>query len=323
LSESVEPLKSDEGEPLQLRTESLRFLIDLSWWRDQWRISRIFARFCLLPGLGLGLLNIGVVIAYAVMSAQLSGIKSAQTVNETDLVRLLVILIVLMFSLIGFMILSFWFLWIWLMRLTAFSNAWLTNRHDQLNVECFKKSVDEIRQRKQYYGLLWVVSSLYLLLPAIPLALMIALNVFMGPEFSKLLLLPAELRLPLSTTATTLMSSVLWIIVVAYTILVIVLSSVSKLSPGRTATLALRECFRHILPILGISLVVFLGNVIISAPQMMLFFTDVPSIMNRSVWLSIVVQAWFGVSSLFLWPLSMAPFCQIVVGSDIGAKNIE
>lgn len=303
----------------QIQSSSLKFLLQGAWWARAFKNAYRFAPHCLWYGIGLAVLNVVVVLVnYGVETAM----KSAGT-NVSNIEGLLVILALfvgVLLVIVAVLGITFWVLWLWLLRLTAFSHAWLTSDGSLDNVELIQQSLQSVGERKQHLWLVWLFASFYVVLPAIALALVIAINMLTGPQFTyagqPLVPLPAWATSPGVHQAVLLSAVGLSIICLAYMLVVTAASSVSTDTPFRTATAALRLCCTHAVPIMVITIVVTALNVLIGAPYLVLLFSSSASSLNHNIWFLTVTQAWQGVSSIILWPVSLAPMCQLLSLSD-------
>jgi hypothetical protein len=301
---------------------SLGYLIDRQWWRQALASAVNYAPNCLVCGLGLALLNIAIIVGNAAMEQHLRALTQG-SINEVNLVQLLVVLVGALFALLALLGLSFWFLWIWYLRLTAFAHAWLVSDQAPTREQC-QASISAIDKRKKFLTLVSLFASIYLLAPVIPLVVLIAIKLVSGPEFVvgdvRLVTLPDWMNSQAYYIASAAVSIFLSLVAGGYTACFTVFSAVSGMSPFQTATTALKECLRQPARVLAITALVLFANIAISAPYMLLSSSEnVTSMIKGNVWLGVISQIWFGLTSLVLWPLAIAPFCQIVK-TDTGGE---
>lgn len=283
------------------------FLLSGLWWRQQAAIALRFAPFCLSCGLGLSFANIIVVAVYYFFELQM---KNVQAHPDQLIEKLMFTAVVLLAGVAAGLFISLWALTKWLFNLTAYAHS-LLSAHSLPEKGDFSRSMTYVSGRRGYLTRLWLLASLYLLPPVLPLSVLIALKVVTGPEFviqgKPVVSLPEWVHV-----AAILGAALLSTVSAAYTLSTIVFSAVSQASPWATATASLKQCFLHGRAVLAMTLAVVAMNVLVSSPQMLLLFTPVPGIIQTNLFLNIGSQIWLGIMSLWLWPLSLAPFCELV-----------
>lgn len=293
------------------------FLLDKNWWRAAWKKAWLFAPRCTACAMALTVGNLIIVFGSQQMQIRMHLLQSAEGITSIEpIVQILLIgLTVMALSLL----LTLWSLSVWMVQLTIFANA-VQNAGTIITREIFSESASVIRKRKKFFAKVWLVASLYLLIPIFPIALMIALKAVTGPEFTvggqALVPVPSVLNQDNLQVAITIFGAALSVLALAYSMTTLVFSSVSTAGPGSTANAALSECFKHSGMVLVVAVAVTVLNMIVTAPSLALTMMNLPSLPGSNVWLACLGQIWIGISSVVLWPLSVAPFCELVRSSS-------
>ncbi len=285
----------------------LSFLSSFDWWSLSARSALRFAPICLPCGLGLAFANIIVVWVYYFFEQQM---KSLQAHPEQLIERLAFLALVLLIGVAAGLVLSLWALTKWLFNLTAYARC-LVNASSLPGKDEFSQSRTYVADRRGYLAKLWLVASLYLLVPVLPLSVLISLKVVTGPEFmiqgKPIINLPDWVHV-----ASIVGAGFLSTISAAYTLSTVVFSAVSQAPPWATATESLRQCCIHWRSVLVMTVSVVVLNVLISSPQVIFILTPLFAIIQSNLALNVGCQLWLGIMSLWLWPLSLAPFCELV-----------
>jgi len=200
---------------------------------------------------------------------------------------------------------STWALWFWLSRLTAFARAFSSG---DLSVERFETSLKEIRARQAWLGKVWLIGSIYILIPAILLSVIIVITE-LSSMFAKVSSFPAWVNPILFA-----LSIGLSLIVGAYTLCLLAVSSGSDNGAGKTATQAFMLCLRKPLEILGASFCVMLFNCLIDAPDLLLSLSQA-GMSPEALPFAVAGNIWMGITSLVAWPMSVAILCQSVANA--------
>lgn len=308
-----EKANAEISQPLRLRADSLQFLLEAGWWKNAFSAAMTFAPFCLVCGLGIAILNIIVVIGTDQVQQRLG---TALIGEQPDLTQLLAVCCVALVVLFGVFLGTFWFLWEWVLHLTAFAHAWISSG-GKPQTEQFKSSVADMRQKKQFILVTWLVASVYMLVPAAPLVVMIALKMVTGPEYNlaggqALVPLPAWMKEPTVLLGAVIACFVLTIVTLGYTMITTAFSAVSKSGAATTANAALLEYFRHFGLVSAIAMIMLVINILISAPYLMVPSWDYHAFFRQNVWMAVAAQVWVGVSSLVLWPITLSPLCHLM-----------
>lgn len=301
-----------------------QLLHDRQWWRLACAAAWRFAPRCLVCSLVLVVANLSVVL----VSDRLIGkMKELNGQTITDLTGILAITLTALVALGVILVVSMWALGQWLLNLTAFARAFcLLEQSQAFSASGVRQAVPEaqtaaaldaalgdIKARWFYVLKLWVIASLYLIVPAVPLSVLIALHAMFASTIVdvKAFGWPQWLGGPLAAGSALLVGAILTVLCSAYTFVTIVFSAISPLPPARTASIALRESLKHLTPICGLTVIILLANIVVTAPQMILALTPLASCAKSSA-VEVCAQIWLGLTSPFLWPLSVAPFCRIV-----------
>ncbi len=304
---------SDGSEPSNVSYwRALSLLFNKTWLLNTFGLCRVFSGRCILPAVLLtsgGLcLTVGEFFSFSQVHAvtQLSSILAAMG-----------ILIVTMILVLGFVISGFG---LWLVRLTTFSHAFF--RIDMSSKlpsaseldEIFASSQAFILARKKYIAQFYFVISLVMLTPVLAFLTLFSVKALtMTPPESGSIAIKAFLP-PIADLAITLLLAVIGGYLVGVSFCAVTVSSSSK----QTANLAAWECiklsFRMLLPMITIVVVVVLMNTIIATPQICLHPIEVVSLVNttQSLPSSICAELWEGITSVMLFNLTLAPFCELL-----------
>jgi len=279
---------------------SLIFLRNPNWWKQSFTISVKFFRQFIFPALGLALANIVMLFGAFWMS------QSLNHENVTLEMLTQAAIIAGVSALIG-LVLSLWVLALWLMRLTAFCRL-LLETPDGNAVE-FRKCLDEISARRWWLSKLWLIGSVYLLLPVGALCALITIKTLIDSPYG---FLGLE-QVPWIHSVIILGIAVLCVGVTSYTLALMVVAASSKLSAGKAAQQSIELFWSNRPNLVVLSILVLLVNLIISAPQTV-FGLNAGSIniTQDTLILQIVQQIWLGISSAVLWPWSLIPYCKLL-----------
>jgi hypothetical protein len=298
-------------------------LHDRHWWRRAWAASWRFAPHCIPCAALLTAANVIVAIGgdYAI-----SRMKQPQAAVITDLGPILILYLSILIGLMVILVLSMVALAQWLLKLTMFARLFCEaeQAHENaggdaapsayhLDSDAVANADQAIRKRWVYVMKVWLVASLLLLPPAVPLMVLVMLHSMIAgpmPLDIKVLGWPSWLTSPSVAFSAFAVGAVLTVICTAYSFVTIVFSAVSEMPAPRTAVVAMKESIKHWLPLCIITAIILLANIVITAPQMIAYLTPLAAFAKQSV-VEACAQVWLGISSLVLWPLSVAPFCRI------------
>jgi hypothetical protein len=261
--------------------------------------------------------NLIVIFVTATFEHALRGLQHSST--NADLANLMAVGIFTLVATLGAIALSLWGLGEWLMRLTAFAMLLATER-GTVNDPDIREALNKTAERKGYLFKLWLVASLYLLLPVMPLSFIIGMKTTFGDP-KHLVFDPAVVPPPAWLVdeqigvGVTIAIVVLTLVTVLYTYVTIVLSAVSDLPAVRTANIAFRESLKNGVPLLVITAIILLANVAVTAPQMLIRLTPWGALCQTPL-AETCAQIWLGITSLFVWPLSLAPYCRLIQRVD-------
>ena len=278
------------------------FLSSLKWWERAVRLALAYAPNCILPALALSGANIVMLLG---MHLILTAVNQSQ-VNLDDVIRAGCIGIG---SLLVGLLLTCWSVGVWLFRFTAFAEALLTSAAPDRML--FAQSIAKTRKRAKYLAGFWFFVSLILLVPFAPLCAFVALKIIASPDYIGAGLLPVSLP-EWVTYVTTAAIVVLTAVITAYSLVALVVSSVSALPPRDAAVEALRLSARFWVPLSVITAIVLLVNFLISSPQALFGFASVAQINRTQLIVDIGLQVWLGLTSAVIWPFSIVPFCELL-----------
>jgi hypothetical protein len=280
---------------------SLSFLTSFNWWQKAFQDSFNSSFAFWGPALLFSIASILVLLGTIQMEQNVSNIDLALS----DVVNSLFVAIFI--ACLG-IILSFWALSVWLIRLTAYARYLLKNDADY----SLAKSIEFFSSKKAYLTKLWLIATVYILVPALPMIFLAVIWAFSQPQIIRLtgidiLQTPNWFLITLETLIVALS-----VICTAYALLTIAISSISSEPEGETATLSMKACIKHWRPILILATIVSVINLVIASPQIFLLFSKYSNLIANNDMANLIATFWLGITSMFLWPVSLAPFCQFV-----------
>jgi hypothetical protein len=243
------------------------------------------------------------------------GLQNSSTFS--DLSNLMAIGIAAMVATFCALGLCFWALFEWMIKLTAFASV-LARGHGVPTSAELDEAVVRTKPRKWYLIKVWSMASVYLFVPGLPLSLFIGMRAVFTDAKHLMVdpsMIPSWITDVSTSTAIGVAMFVFTLVTLVYTYVTLVFSSVSDLPPVRTANLAFRESMKNGLPLVVITGIILMANVALTAPQMLLRATPWGPLCQTPV-AEACAQIWLGITSLFVWPLSVAPFCRLIQRVD-------
>lgn len=292
---------------------------DRQWWQHVWKASLRFAPRCLSCAATLVGANVLIILTSSLLSGQLGKLNMTDASSVTagaDLLQLLCICVATLLALMVGLLLIAWALWKWVIKLTAFSRFLVLSGDQTMGSAEIDSGIvsalKEMEQRRWYLMKVWWVASLLLLLPAMPLSLLVVIKVLAAEPAlqSNLFQIASWTGSPLYKWGEPIAAFVLTVITLQYTLMTITFSSVSDDPPGATAFAACRQSLRYALPLSVVTAVILVANTIITTPQILLSLNGGKSIADGTA-AQVCLQVWFGLCSLVVWPLSVAPLCRV------------
>jgi len=306
-----------------LEPVSLRFVIDPSWWKANFRCAYRFAPQCIAGAVVLTIANVAMISGNFIIQQRMFAMQAMTQASIGDAITILVICLI---SLIVGMTTTLWAAGVWLIRLTTFARAYKLYG-PECTVAQFEAAGNEVKARKSYLARFWLLGSGYLLVPVIPFACLVSLRMFTRPEWTvngeTLIPLPPGLSVQMIDQMVTWVGSVLLLVTFAYSCVAICFAALSPGSPFRSATKSLQQCLSNPLPVLAIALIVGLINLILTSPLGLVAMLADPRLLERDLWYAIATQVWLGVTSTVVWTASIAPFCMITSAPVMSSNNDE
>ncbi|MBY0549619.1 MAG: hypothetical protein K2W95_20240 [Candidatus Obscuribacterales bacterium] len=289
------------------------FITDSQWWKSATTFARARWKHFVVPSAVLAASNLLAVGSDALLTSGMKG-------DEVDLVKLAICGISALAGCFAALGLAFWALYAWFVKLVAFCGEWFSLESGETT--SLEEFADTFGKQKSFVSALMLWSSFYLLVPAIPLSVLIAVNMLCSPRF--MVLGQRVLDLPPSTiTVVNVMIALLSGLIVAYTLVFIALAGVADDKSAKSVShRTLQVLLRNTSAVAVVSLAVALINVLLTAPQLILLCTPIAEQLSSNLTANLMAQLWLGVSSVVIWPLSLLPFCQIVK-SRLSSSNIE
>ncbi|HEY9678086.1 MAG TPA: hypothetical protein V6C76_08750 [Drouetiella sp.] len=286
----------------------------LVWWRNAAILSAAFAPSCAVPaGLWLVVLALFIFPLYFVIKT-LNG-----TVDVSKLIQTGVIYIVCMLIAVP---LFFWSIGAWLVRLTAYCNAFVsfsenaltsTNLNSRDARERLKDALKIVAERKVFLAKFWSTLTAILIVPCIFLVIAMCVLAAASPG----VLGPAQVQFPL--WAMVLTHFFFWISFALLTIVSFVglcISASASVNPVQHAKISMQISVQKFFPLLILSALSVLIATLITSPVELFRSIQTRDVfaININGW-SVVEEIWRAISSTIVLTLTVAPICEYLRGS--------
>jgi hypothetical protein len=198
----------------------------------------------------------------------------------------------------------------WLLRLTAFAQACML--HDSIPARAlWQQSLLKVRGQRLYLMKLWAIASVYLLAPTFVMCVLTVVKLVQSPMLLSQAAGPASAQ-PWYGCLLDAAIFGLSAVSTSYSILLLVLSSVSLTRAGETAWSAVVTMAKRVIPLFLLGLFVLGFNALVSTPQIIWAGGALLESLDQNVYAMIAWQVWFALSSSVLWPWSVLPYCQFL-----------
>ncbi|MBX9569764.1 MAG: hypothetical protein K2X77_12780 [Candidatus Obscuribacterales bacterium] len=303
----IAELSFDESKQLDLS-----FLLSGKWWSSTLKLVFSVMRHFVVVAFLFGWSN--AFTAYADYSLTNSGLDF----TVVDLPALTNLGMKLAISTVVALVLGLVSLSILLEKLTALARLYLLKRAPSQFVAT-KKEVDA---RKGYIAGVWMVGVLYLLLPLIPASVCLAFKILSNSQLyvmgEPIIQIPETARIPMNVA-----EAMLFAISIAYCIVLTVVSSALCIKATKAAKIGALLMLNQAGRLMIATLLVAIINALLSAPLSIYLAYLAPLEQKKDLPLIIVSQLWFGISSAFVWPLSMLVFAELLEKNFSQAKPPE
>jgi hypothetical protein len=269
----------------------------------------VFAPKCIRPA---AYFTIGMLIVLSSTVLSYQQLKS----DHLDLSKLLMSAGYLLFSMFFGVPLMFIGIAKWLLTITAFCRFWMLNDLCTIDKDVLKQRCDQdfndVSKRKMYLAKFGLTSAL---LSAMPVLICFLFFVLKLATMSAVMSLKAIALPPGMSTALDVMIAVMFIGVLAFSLVAIPVAAVSELPPQRAAIWAALVAMRCFPQCALITIVVCFASVVISTPQALFELGSANMLMPPDNLGSVLLsQLWEGITSVVLVPASMVPFCELLRG---------
>lgn len=291
--------------------QSVRSLIDISWWRDAVTTAISFAPSCVAPAVFSALSGAVVNTALIVSMDRLR----VNPVQFTDL--LLSIAVLLLGTVLGlaFMVLGFGG---WLFRLAAYSIA-LVKAPSLAYVGALSKddrkawlkaAIVEVEPKKAHIGavLLWV--TIYMLFPLFIVLSCTAVKMITMPGFmgAMALKLPGWIDVACAVAA---LPNFLFLLI--YSFVTLVVAACASLKAQHAAHLAFKLSWKYFWPLSIVSVFFAVLSIALGAPSDLLQMMAVDKVLGEyNPNTKIASHVWSSLVGILLFPLSFTPICDIL-----------
>jgi hypothetical protein len=271
-----------------------------AWWRVTTRsVARLASRFA-LPAGALTIANIVGVVALNKVQSLLNGQEfNAEIISQTIVSGTVSVIIIIALML--------WSFGMWLVRLTAVARCRVMQREMTLNQ--FEHAMKELAGKKMYLSKVWMIASLWLLLPLTPLSMLFSLRIAAVSGIAG-----ETLGIAIPGWSMVLMNlSILFLLFLcaAFSFLVLTLSSLLSLTPRVVCRQAVAIGCGKIMKVFALTAIVVVLNLIASPLSLITTFYGLPPD-KVPMLVQIALQVWLGICSCILWPLSVLPFCELI-----------
>lgn len=283
---------------------SVSFLLSSRWWLTSLALVKDLARHFLPAAILLFVSNLcSVYTDFTLRSTTDLGIVEA---NQEELQRLLgLCLNLLALGLLG-LITGLVSISLWMIKLTALAKFYIESCADS-----FVESLQKLRGQGKHLGRIWLLAMLYLLIPAVLLSVLLSFSILSGMKLSafgeRLFSLPDFLILPIN-----LLSALLAIIIIDYSLILTVFSTDSKYSPKQAASEAFLVLLRQFPGICLLNFCLVILDILISAPFVLINSFALLPALSENMNFAVFSQIWLALTSMLCWPLSLLVFAEFL-----------
>ncbi len=279
--------------------KNLSFLLKVEWWQKSLAVAASYAKSFFLPAALLGCANVTSFVA----TQQMYAILRAQDLRADELPKAVLSACAWMF--IGLALIS-WSLGLLLIRLTAFTRAYLEEGSGPPDGNLWKRCLNEVKHRKLYLFKLWSLASVYLIAPIFPFGILSSIKAASTPMFgaASVISLP-----PWGSALVNIGLILIAAVITGYSFVVLALSARRLNAAGESAWLSAKLFYREALLLTILSAVILAANTLISTPFALFSVGSVEEMLNQNLYCYIGWQAWFALSSSVLWPWSVIVIC--------------
>lgn len=292
----------------------LSHILSAKWWGSAFKLIVSLLRHFVLVAFLFGWSN--AFTAYADYSLSHCNVDFAST--EIDLPALTNLGAKLAFATVVALILGLLSLSMWLEKLTALARLALLERAPA----DYRDTKKEVDLKKGYIAAVWMVSVIFLLVPLIPASVCMAFKILANSQLyamgEPLIVIPEMARLPMN-----LAESLLFSISLTYCLVLAVISSALSIPAPKAAKAGARLMLDQAGRLMMATVFVVLLNALLSAPMSIYLAYLAPAEQKKDLLLIIVSQLWFGISSSFVWPLSMLIFVEMLKKNFSISKQSE
>lgn len=317
MGQEIEQTNKGSPTPLPVSTPvenqtAFKCLINMQWWKNACWISLLYARHCMLPaGLWLGSL-----IVFLLPSIFIVATFGGKTVQMAQLIQALFVYLVTLLIAVPML---FWCFGAWLVRLTAFCQAFDTfSRAELCNnlivksriLEAHRSALSQTKNKKVFLAKFWSTLSLFLAVPCFVFFVSMLVIACTSPSVlgSSALALPqwalltAEGLCLVSGLGTSIASFV-----------GICVSAVTGAEPVHQAKHTLTLSMKYFLPLTLISSLSLFVSVLVTSPHELFQGSQSATIGSINVtWESVAQELWRALSSTVIWTVTLAPVCEFM-----------
>lgn len=290
---------------------ALGLLLDRAWLKNTFILSRAFAPRCILPAVLLTVAGITTIVGRSLAFSQIQP-EGTQIISIFAAIGIMLATLgIVLSTLISAFVL-------WLVRLSTFSHAFcaldVSARSAPGTIqmqEAFDTAHTYVVSRKKYFAQFYLMVTLVLLGPSlIWFGLFVTKILTMAPPNSGSMV-PKLVLPPVADISINLLLTVLGAYFFGFSLMALVMSTMSRDEPNQAAWSTIKLSFKLFLPMIALAVVVALLNTVIATPQVLLH----PKLMETtsgSLPLDVLSQVWEGLTSLMLFTLTVAPFCELL-----------
>ena len=292
--------------------KALGLLANGYWLKNTIKLSYIFAPKCIFPAI---ILTTG---GLAMTAGQFFGL-SQMHLELVQMANLLSALAILLTTFVVVLVCLVYGFTLWLVRLSTFTHAFneidmaakhLPSRENLKSI--FESSHKFMLSRKTYLTKFYLFVSMVMIMPVIIWMTLFSLKLLSSMPSSDPML--AKFPLPWgASVGITIGLVIMGCYLIGLSMTSVVVSSISKAPASAAAWDCIKLSFTRFFPMVAIVIVIAILNTVIATPQILLHPLDQFSMVNtqESLPASLASELWEGITSVMLFTLTLAPFCEL------------
>jgi hypothetical protein len=288
-------------------------LFNKTWLLNTLRLCQIFSVRCILPAVLLTSSGLCMTVGFFFSTSQIHP-------ENTQFTSILAAMGMLFATMVLFLVFWIWGLLTLLVRLSIFSHVFyaldMTSKLPAAaEIQAIIASSHEfVSSRKKYFAQFYMVLSLVLIPPVlVAMVLFTVKSLTMTPPNSGAM--PLKILLPPAVdVALTLVLAITSAYIAGVSFCAVAVSSGSREDANLAAWDCIKLSFRMFFPMMAIVVIIAVVNTVVATPQFCLHPMEYLSFANTTTTLpsTICSELWSGITSVILFTLSLAPFCELL-----------